>query len=400
MSLLSGPFHALRSRVPVKGNPPNNTLIQEQLQQHAFRAPLSDHEQGRETWGWCSSYNLLDCDFANLNEFLHDRYLIFSLRRDRKRIPPALLKAHLEQRVKAWCQEHGRERCPGSVKAEIKENLVQQLMSRALTESKSWGVIWNVVDQVLYLEPGTEQVRDVFRKLFFETFGLRIVQERPLDMLTDELRGLALGEKPMDYADALDLTRLSPLKPAAPSEIIPDEETPTLPWFGCEFLLWLLCWSRENKSVLMEDLALEGWVDDRVLLADPDEGKGRVKVSSENPSESPVVVRALYAKKVIRELSFCLRREDREFTFSLRFDSLQPEHARLPQVVKGKDEEALYDRMFLVEELGGLIQNLVIRFAEQRLSTEKAWTYTFGGVIRDWIFQQGGIIDEVQDGEE
>ena len=189
MGILSGALTARRYRVvgPVPADFRDRYALA--LREHAFRAS-SDPTKTEETVGWCEIHNLLDTEFADLNRWLADRYALFALRVDKKTVPAKLFKAHLEKRVEAWCAEHQRERCPASVKGEIKEKLLFEMLARTLPRVQVFELCWNVVDGWLLFHSLSERAAERFIKLFWETFGLRVLPEAPLDLLPPEDAGL------------------------------------------------------------------------------------------------------------------------------------------------------------------------------------------------------------------
>jgi len=164
------------------------------------------------------------------------------------------------------------------------------------------------------------------------------------------------------------------------------EATPVLPHLAAEFLLWL--WYNAARSGgrvhLGEDWGeVDFWVDDRLCFRSPDEGRAAAVITGENPAESPEARAAMVGGKVLRELRLALRREDREFAVTLKAPELDLAQACLPQVVKGDGEEALYDRMFLYEELHGLVSAFFLVFATERSSGE--WEASIVPAIQAWL---------------
>jgi DNA recombination-dependent growth factor C len=182
MAILRGSLTVRRFRVA--GSVPEGfrEAYQEALQSYAFR---ESHDAGRmeENAGWVEIHNLLDTTFADINRWLYDRYLVFALRVDKKTLPSKLFRAHLEKREAAWCAEHDRPRCPAAVRKELKEQLQLEMLGRTLPRVSVHEVCWNVVDDRLLFHNLSDSVNDRFRKLFFQTFGLKLFPEEPLDLL-------------------------------------------------------------------------------------------------------------------------------------------------------------------------------------------------------------------------
>ena len=92
---------------------------------------------------------------------------------------------------------------------------------------------------------------------------------------------------------------------------------------------------------------------------------------------------ALAGGKVLNELRVGFRRDDREFTVTLKRPAMHITGAKLPQVVSDGVDEILYDRMFLYGELSMVLAALYDAFAEKRVSSE--WDSEVLPGLRRWI---------------
>ncbi len=168
------------------------------------------------------------------------------------------------------------------------------------------------------------------------------------------------------------------------SDALDVEPTPVLPHLAGEFLLWLW-WSSDRQSGFF-DLgepwgAVELWVDARLVFEGGE--SGAATVTGENPSTSLEAKAAVAGGKMPKEIRFGMRRDEREFLFSLRGAMLDIASAKVPQVVKGDGPEALFDRMYLYEELSGVVAALLGQFARAR--TAPSWAEEQASAIRAWL---------------
>ena len=155
------------------------------LQEHAFKEPVVDAGK-EEVEGWVLTQNLLDADFDDFGKWLYEpNYVLFALRVDKKSLPGKLVKAMLQKRCEAWCEERGVQRCPASVRSDLLDNLEAELLKRTLPRVAVTEACWHLDDKFLILHASSDTVVDRFRKRFFTTFGLRLVPWSPLDWLTD-----------------------------------------------------------------------------------------------------------------------------------------------------------------------------------------------------------------------
>jgi DNA recombination-dependent growth factor C len=184
MGILKGALSVRRYRVD--GEPPEGfrDSYLAALEAQAFREALSaGHKEERV--GWVQIHNLLDTSFADVNLWLYNQYAVFGMRVDKKTLPAKYFKAHLEKRVQAWCEANKKERCPGSVKTELKEALEMEMLQKCLPRVQVYEAGWNVAEGWVIFHNQSELVNDKFRKLFHRTFGLVLVPHDPLDWLAD-----------------------------------------------------------------------------------------------------------------------------------------------------------------------------------------------------------------------
>lgn len=202
MGILSSSMTVRRYRAA--GDVPDDfrTSYVDALNDNAFREPLR-WDVGIEAIGWCQVHNLLDTDFTDLNRWLYNEYAVAALRIDKKTLPAKLLKAHLEKRCDAWCQENHREKAPARIRADIKEQLQDEMLVQTLPRVAVHEFVWNIVDGTVLFHNTSEKVNDTFRKVFRETFGIALLPWSPLDFL---------AERP-DVAAALETRGLSDLRP-------------------------------------------------------------------------------------------------------------------------------------------------------------------------------------------
>ena len=185
MGILNGQMTV--RRYAVQGDVPEGfrDKFVESLNAHAFREPFSKVKK-EEIEGWCHVHNLLDTDFTDLNQWLYNHYALFCLRVDKKVLPAKLFRAHLEKRVQEWCTQNDKERCPRGERDEIKDLLEIEMLKSCLPRVQTIEVCWNLAEGWLLFHSHSAGANDRLRKLFLNTFGLKLVPQNPLDILGDE----------------------------------------------------------------------------------------------------------------------------------------------------------------------------------------------------------------------
>jgi len=165
-----------------------------------------------------------------------------------------------------------------------------------------------------------------------------------------------------------------------------EEGLPVLPHVAGEFYAWLW-WSSETQGAhfeLPEPVgAVELWIDERLAFRNPDDTKVSAVMTGDNPAASLEAKAALAGGKVLQELRLGLRRDDREFLFTLKGPSMHLQSLKLPQVVDDGDEEILFERIHLYDEVVFVVQGLFASFA--RVRTSDTWADEVLPGLHDWV---------------
>lgn len=165
-----------------------------------------------------------------------------------------------------------------------------------------------------------------------------------------------------------------------------DEATPIPPHVASEFYAWLW-WRSEQKEGAMDVGGEVGritvWIDDKLAFRAADETKVSATMTGVNPSRQLAAKAALRDGKVLQEIRVGLRRDDREYSVTLKGPGIDIARAKIPEAAGGKGEEALYDRMFLYEELHLVLGRMFATFSEERSSS--GWGSDVLPALRSWV---------------
>ena len=195
MAILSGALTVRRFRVLGEVPEGFRETWRDRLNDYAFMEPPVD--RGKEpTEGWCQVQNLLDTNFDDFDRWLHVPYATFALRTDKKSLPANLLSATVKKECANWCEERGLERCPASVKSEIKDRIETDWLKRTLPRVTTVECVWNMEQGYVLLHSLSDGVADRFRKRSFQTFGLKLVPAAPLDWVEADEADEMVGRSP------------------------------------------------------------------------------------------------------------------------------------------------------------------------------------------------------------
>lgn len=167
---------------------------------------------------------------------------------------------------------------------------------------------------------------------------------------------------------------------------------PLPPHLGPDFYLWLLVESQQDADLLSTpDLGkVTVWPEDRIVFRAADSNRPDTVLTGFNPGRSRACRAAIRDGRVIEQIRLGIRRDDREFTVTLVTPGMHILGLKLPVLVVGDSEEALYDRMFLYEEAHLILTQLFQRFCEVRTLD---WPRLLERV-REWLGEEDGELDD------
>lgn len=384
MGILSNTVSICQFRV--EGTPAASDLIAwagERLAANAFRSI----EKGSEelSIGWVHLDDSRQGDFVNPQAYARDHYLTFSLRRDQRRLPAALLKAHLAHAEEEFLAANPSfQKVPKTKREELKEAVRGSLLARTLPVPTVWDAVWDTRRKLVTFTALSPKVVELFEAFFKQTFdGLRLVALTPF--------GRARTVVSAELEPALERANR-----AAGDGLL--EEIRDNQWLGSEFLLWLIYRfqagegqyrvNREGPALAGEEFA--AWLDDRLVLTGGAEGGQKVAVSGPQDRFSEVRT-ALAADKALAEAVLHLEKAEFAWRLNLKAPSFHFASFRCPGVKLEKDDltdaetervAVFYERMALLEEGQQLFDSLLAPFLELRLTA--AWTQE-EQAIRAWL---------------
>lgn len=355
------------------------------LTDYGFQSIENSTEEISE--GWVLVDKPDEATFDEPADFWRDNYIVFSLRRDQRKIPAAVLKSHISREEGAFlAQNLNLRRAPKHKREEIKEQVQLRLMTRCLPVPSTVDVVWDLKSGVLTLYSlGTkviERFEDMFRKTF-EGFSPVIIHPfaRAQKMLEGQLLDslLAANQAGSDAVVAL----------------IRDNQ-----WLGWEFMLWLLqrgvsgegdfsvsCSGHINKG---ENYS--AWIDDRIQFQGGGEEGGIQKVTVSGSQDSYLeAISALKSGKRITSATICMEKDENPWKLTLKGDTFGFASFKCPQVRVEKDstvdqmserEAVFYERMFLLGQGIQLFDSLFTTFLNERLAD--AWNGRLMA-IQSWL---------------
>lgn len=361
----------------ITGDLPKSDQFQwfsQKLSLRGFQSIENSAEELSEGWTQIDSPD--DAQFGAPSDFWRDRYLVFSLRRDQRKIPAAVLKSHSGRAESAFLAQHPNlRRTPKKKRDEIKEQVLLRLLTKCLPVPASVDVVWDQSSGVLTLYSLGSKVIERFEDIFRKTFeGISPVIIHPLARARMLLNGQMLDKlEAANQAGSDSVTAL-----------IRDNQ-----WLGWDFMLWLLQRGINGEGEFPvcrpghfnSGERFNAWIDDRIQFQGGGEEGGIQKVTVSGSQDSYLeAISALKSGKRITSATICIEKDENPWKLTLKGETFSFASFKCPQVRIEKDatvdqmserEAVFYERMFLLEQGLQLFDSLFESFLNERLSD--AW---------------------------
>jgi len=361
-----------------------NAWVAEQLRSSGFR-PI-DNVTSEKSLGFVALDNLQDSSFEFAPSFLRDPYICFCLRKDERKVPRPVYNYKVEQKFKEWLAEHPDFKwVPKGRKEEIREMVMNQLLTKTLPIPTLIDAVWNTGTGVLTVTTLNQKQLDEFDEMFREAFdGLSLTAIHPFSRAESMLEGDELTQ----------LSRLNKARSSNVLELINDNT-----WLGSDFLLWLVYNSSTTGSdyrVCRSGPASEGesfvaHIDNRLLISGGDEDNPQ-KFNFTGPQYDFDEARApLQTGKRIKEATLYFERAEESWNLTLKGELFRFSSLKSPKVQIERDEltdeisenEAVfYERMALVETGLQMFDSLLTAFLKVRVGS--GWAQKLQD-IHDWM---------------
>ncbi|MCE5262367.1 MAG: recombination-associated protein RdgC [Deltaproteobacteria bacterium] len=340
------------SRFRVVGALPDRfpEFFNERIRRDAFRNVWRTTDE--KAAGWTDLENVLDTDFPYAS-YAQGRYMLFSLRTDRKSVPPSLLRLRILEAERKQLAESGQKKLYREQRDAIRESVRLELLGKTLPVPAFQEICWSVPDGILTFCCLSDKVAGELQELFRESFSLDLAPYAPW---AAETAGTPPG------------TAGSGSQAIAPS-LPPGVDPLTV---GREFLTWLWFKSEERNGMIhlpagdecellfVRRLVLEAGEGEYAetivcqgLHADLEEGK-----------------EALRRGKKISTARLRVSHDKAEWEFTFNADRFHFQSVKLPTVAEDDaeiDREGqTLERIYLIERAAGLMDRLFCAFLDLR----------------------------------
>ena len=374
MGLLKGTLTFSRHRL-LEPLPKNfHDFISRQIKHYAFRELSAGTEE--KSSGWTSLENVLDTNFEYANYAMGD-YLAFSLRLDRKAIPPSLMRIRLLEAEKKTMSSKGKKGLSQGEREEIKERVRLDLLSKTQPIPSFFDVCWSLSQNWVFFGSLSPKIIEEFEALFKKTFNLPLSPLVPWD---PKMIDRSSAEKIASLKDGVFLNPQNG-----------EEGKSGAPLLGREFLTWLWFKSEDRGGAVQ----IPGVGDVEVAFA-----RRLVLESGGGEYSESIVCQGLHAElkegkaavregKKVKEARIQLGVGPDKFEFTLKSDQFQFQTLRLPSGMDMEEEEGeekggrILERVYLTETATKTVDQLFSLFLKKRLSPQ--WSGEEIQRIKKWV---------------
>jgi len=131
--------------------------------------------------GWTSFENPFKPDFAR-SSFSIGAFLIFSMRIDKKTIPPKIIKKHVAVESAKLLAASGRKYFSKDEKTAIKDRVINALTIRIPATPNIYEILWNYEDAKIWFFSSLKSANEEFETLFARSFNLTPIRLFPYTM--------------------------------------------------------------------------------------------------------------------------------------------------------------------------------------------------------------------------
>ena len=176
MSLLSSSVSITRYKVEGRIESPVLETVAAALKNNAI-SEIEDPTVEKSV-GWTSFENPYQPNFEG-SSFAYGNYMVFSLRIDRKTVPPKVLRKHMVIESQKRLLDSGRPYLSRSEKERIKDIVMDRLTAAVPATPNVHDIIWNYEDAVLWFFSNLKAANEELETLFIHSFDATLIRMIP-----------------------------------------------------------------------------------------------------------------------------------------------------------------------------------------------------------------------------
>jgi len=176
MSFLSSLISITRYKVDGRLKAPVLETVAAGLKKNAISE--IDDQSSEKAVGWTSFKKPYQPDFSG-SDFVYGNYLVFSLRIDKKSIPPKVVKKYFMIESTRRLADSGRQQLSRNENQIIRDQVIDRLNIKVPATPHVYDLIWNYENSVLWFFSNLKASNEELETLFLRSFDLRLIRMVP-----------------------------------------------------------------------------------------------------------------------------------------------------------------------------------------------------------------------------
>ncbi len=137
-----------------------------------------DNQPAEKAAGWTCFETPFAPAFTGAS-FLFGTHFVFSLRLDKKTVPPRVIRKYCEERFEKHRAQTGQKILSRNEKKEIKEKVTRELVMRIPATPHTYDLVWNYEAGRLWFFSSLKGANEELETLFLKSFSLRLIRLFP-----------------------------------------------------------------------------------------------------------------------------------------------------------------------------------------------------------------------------
>jgi len=341
--------------------------LRERIKKNAFRE-VEENSEEEISIGWVALNDWIDNKFEETSSFLKASFISLSLRVDKRKVPKQAIYTQYRKRLAERYTEE-EQRLTKEDRENIKEAVTARLLRRAIPTTQIYDMIWNTHTNEVFFTSTSEKLCLTFFEIFNKTFDCTLIQIFPYSMAEEHVSSLAL--KQLSSTNFVHGTF---------SNVEHSDNRAELPiikrFLGQEFLTWLWYMSDtcENERLAIyrkkEAESIEAFIGDKITLETLTEEDNEKIMCHGQTSEMLEAFKAISQGKKITSMDFNIIIEDRDYVVTLDDKWLNFKTCKTPKISLNKEDMdgAFFEKIYLINELTAIVNNLFETFIKERVS--------------------------------
>jgi hypothetical protein len=390
MGALKGSITFTRFYVQSELTDADRKRIMDRIRTRAFKMLTAEDEEDVSV-GWVpveDPFNDVP-SFSVASVYPDADHLVLSMRIDRWKFPPSLIKSKLQAAEREYLEKHGKTRISRAERAELRDMVDRRLRREGIPVTKVIDFVWSIPRGEVRVFTRSSSYLEYFAELFEKTMGkVSVTIDSPYLAAIEQSVGLTPAEKeaiatisPVAFHVRRTMSPTESNNKASLAELVHTKR-----FLGREFLTWLwfkgdgsaegVRWAARSRHPNDEDDRIdELWFERSFILqnAGEDVKPEKVTLAADDPSETPEAKKALQQGKLLTRITVGFRdsRDNpREYALTVESDSFGISGMKIPALIVEEGDDPFVERMHLIETGQAAIDGLYAQFLRERLKPE------------------------------